>query len=56
MTLLQTGVIKIKQPGGDKEKRVLIVEDTWITGKLVYHSHGLKKNSKDCHCLVVLVC
>ena len=46
MTLLQTGVIKIKQPGSDKEKRVLIVEDTWITGKLVYHSHGMTKTKR----------
>ena len=36
----------IKQPGSDKEKRELIVEDTWITGKLVYHSHGMTKTKR----------
>ena len=46
MTLVKGGVMLIKQPGSDKEKRVLIVEDTWITGKLVYHSHGLNKYQK----------
>ena len=46
MTLVQIGGIKIKQPGSDKEKRVLIVEDTWITGKLVYHSHGMAKTKR----------
>ena len=43
MTLMLDGVILIKQPGSDKEKRVLIVEDTWITRKFVYHSHGMTK-------------
>ena len=46
MTLVKGGVMLIKQPGSDKEKRVLIVEDTWITGKLVYHSHGMTKTKR----------
>ena len=46
MTLLKGGVMLIKQPGSDKEKRVLIVEDTWITRKFVYHSHGMTKTKR----------
>ena len=46
MTLMVDQMILIKQPGSDKEKRVLIVEGTWITRKLVYHSHGMTKTKR----------